>query len=581
MSSSFKKPITIKEAIDNIHSREYLLPAIQRKFTWTSTQIEMLFDSILRGYPINSFMFWSVESEEIKCNYKFYEFLNKYREFFHENNIDIDTAGINNFKAVIDGQQRLTSLYIGLHGSYAYKMPRKWWKDDEDSLPTRKLYLNIGKLVNQEYDTQKLYDFRFLSERDLDKYSNDKNYIWFEVRTILRLNSKEKVEEYIKNQNLQENAYAYDVLFNLFRKIHEDKLINYYLEEEQEPDKVLEIFIRTNSGGTPLHFSDLLMSIASANWKKIDARKEIDDLVTKVNSIGRPGFIINKDFILKTCLVLFTKDIRFQLKNFGHDNVKIFEDNWFEIKNSIISAFELVERIGFNDKTFRAKNAAIPIIYYIYYNNLSSKITSATYDKEDKSNIRKWLNLTFIKSIFGGQPDRVLVTIRRILEKNLGNKFPLEEIIDKFKNDPSKNYSMEDDLIEGLLNSQYESNETFYILSLLYPNLDYYNQDFHKDHMHPASVFNNENKLKKIIPSNSLEFARDKNNWNSILNLQLINGRLNESKQDKSLKQWALENNILNEDLYVDSEIELDIEYFEKFIRNRKEKLKNKIRSLV
>ena len=41
MASEFKQPITIKEAVDKIHSRQYLLPAIQRKFTWSSEQIEL------------------------------------------------------------------------------------------------------------------------------------------------------------------------------------------------------------------------------------------------------------------------------------------------------------------------------------------------------------------------------------------------------------------------------------------------------------------------------------------------------------------------------------------------------------
>lgn len=147
MGSGFQNPITIKEAVDKIHSRQYLLPAIQRKFTWTSNQIEMLFDSILRGYPINSFMFWKISASEIKSGYKFYEFITEYREFFAENNKDIDTKAVPDFEAVIDGQQRLTSLYIGLRGSYAYKMPRKWWKNTEECLPTRKLYLNLEQPV--------------------------------------------------------------------------------------------------------------------------------------------------------------------------------------------------------------------------------------------------------------------------------------------------------------------------------------------------------------------------------------------------------------------------------------------------
>lgn len=581
MASGFKNPITIKEAIDNIHNRKYLLPAIQRKFTWSSSQVEMLFDSILRGYPINSFMLWKIADENIKSNYKFYEFIREFREFYKENNIDIDTTATNDFEAVIDGQQRLTSLYIGLRGSYAYKMPRKWWRDDEENLPTRHLYLNIASAINQQYDNQKYYDFRFLSSRDLIRYSDKDEYHWFEVRKILELDDDQKVKSYINKNNLSDNDYAYDTLSTLYKRIHSEKLINYYVEEEQEPDKVLEIFIRTNSGGTPLSFSDLLMSIASANWKKIDARKEIEDLVNKVYSIGRPGFLINKDFILKTCLVLCAENIKFQLKNFGYDNVEIFEANWSEIKKSVIAGFELIERLGFNDKTFRAKNAAIPIICYIYYNKLSNKISDATYDSKDRELIARWINLSFIKSIFGGQTDRVLVILRKVLRKKLGKNFPLKEIIDTFKRDPARNYTLDDDFIDGLLSSQYESNEALYTLLLLYPHLDYYNQNFHKDHLHPASFFKNDSNIDKYIPKSSIEFAKNKENWNSVLNLQLLNGQMNQSKQDKTLKDWVSINNIQNDILYVDFNTSLDIKDFEMFIKNRKAKLKEKIKSLI
>src|SRR5699024_3416529 len=100
-------------------------------------------------------------------------------------------------------------------------------------------------------------------------------------------------------------------------------------------------------GGTPLTFSDLLMSIASANWKKIDARKEIESVVKEVYGIGRPGFLIDKDFVLKTCLVLFIDNIKFQLKNFTYENVQLFETNWDKVKKSIVAAFTLFEKLGF------------------------------------------------------------------------------------------------------------------------------------------------------------------------------------------------------------------------------------------
>ena len=574
MSSGFQNPITIKDAIDKIHSRQFLLPAIQRKFTWSSSQIEMLFDSILRGYPINSFMLWKISDSEIKSGYKFYEFITSYREFFAENNKDIDTKGVPDFEAVIDGQQRLTSLYIGLRGTYAYKMPRKWWKDTEECIPTRRLYLNLGAPVKQQYDNQKAFDFRFLSKSDLEKFdSNQDGAFWFEVGKILELDTNEKLLRYLMNNGLVDNAYAFETLSTLFEAIHQKPLINYYLQEEQEPDKVLDIFIRTNSGGTPLSFSDLLMSIASANWKTIDARKEIENVVAEIYRIGRPGFLIDKDFVLKTCLVLFIDNIKFQLKNFTYENVQLFETNWDKVKESIVAAFSLFEKLGFNNSTFRAKNAAIPIIYYIYYHGLAGSIVKATYDAEDRENIAKWLSLTFIKSIFGGQSDSALVTMRKVLKDTKSTKFPAQKLMDAFKNDPARNYSFDDEFLEGLLEAQKYSNDAFYVLHLLYPNLDYYNQDFHQDHLHPAATFYLPDRLVAAIPEEDREFAADSKNWNSVANLQLLNGLLNESKSDIPLKEWVEKNGIDKKTLFIDETTSLDVKDFKAFITERRKGL--------
>lgn len=582
MSSGFKNPITIKDAIDKIHSRQFLLPAIQRKFTWSSTQIEMLFDSILQGYPINSFMLWKISDKDIKSGYKFYEFLTSYREFFAENNKDIDTKGVPDFEAVIDGQQRLTSLYIGLRGSYAYKMPRKWWKDTEECLPTRKLYLNLGAPVRQQYDNQKTFDFRFLSKSDIENFKRTKDdYIWFEVGQILDLDSTKKVMRYLSDNNLADNDYACDTLSTLYDAIHVNPLINYYLQEEQEPDKVLDIFIRTNSGGTPLSFSDLLMSISSANWKKIDARKEINSIVTEIYDIGRPGFLIDKDFVLKTCLVLFADNIKFQLKNFTYENVQLFETNWDKVKKSIIAAFTLFEKLGFNNSTFRAKNAAIPVIYYIYYNDLADAIVKVTYDAEDKKGITKWLTLTFIKSIFGGQTDSVLVSMRKVLKETDNKKFPAKELMDAFKNDPARNYSFDDEFIDGLLEAQKDSNDAFYVLHLLYPNLDYFNQDFHQDHLHPATTFYDADKLIASVPEEDREFASDPKNWNSISNLQLLNGLMNESKNDTSLADWVSKNNIEKKSLFVNDSTSLEIKDFKNFIIERRSIMRKYLKNIV
>ena len=76
---AYEKPITIREAIVSIQNQEYILPAIQREFVWNTRQIELLFDSILRDYPISTFLFWKVKAENVE-KFKFYRFL----PFYHQ-----------------------------------------------------------------------------------------------------------------------------------------------------------------------------------------------------------------------------------------------------------------------------------------------------------------------------------------------------------------------------------------------------------------------------------------------------------------------------------------------------------------
>ena len=584
MSSGFVNPITIKEAIDKIVDRTYLLPAIQRKFVWSSDQIEILFDSIMRGYPINSFMFWEVKEDKVKNQFKFYQFLTEYRQFFKEDNPDIDTKGYKDFLAVIDGQQRLTSLYIGLKGSYAYKLPRKWWSNYEENLPTRHLYLNLTQALPEENERQMIYDFQFLTKPEFERKSEDPNSIWYRINDILTFKTKDEIDNCIDRQGWLNKDFTKQTFRKLFEVIFKEPLINYYLEKTQEIDTVLDIFIRTNSGGEPLSFSDLLMSITTAHWKS-DARKEIPDVVNKVFGIGNPGFLIDKDFVLKTCLVLFNDNIKFQVRNFDQSNVIIFEKNWDRVKKSITEAFILLASIGFNNQNLRAKNAVIPIIYYIYHRAIENDINSPIKHADDKQLIRKWLCASLLKGVFGSQSDTVLGGLRKAIKAELVDTskqpaFPLDRIKEEFKANPAKNLSFDDELIEGLLTTQKDSPDCLIaILSLIYSHLNFGNQDYHKDHLHPASYFIGI-KRADFQTDDDFNFYKDPANWNGIGNLQLLNGTLNQSKGQLPLKDWVVANNIDKVNQLIPDE-SLDIVDFKKFIQKRKELLKTQLKNMI
>ena len=582
MKSRYELPITIYEALEKIIDNTYLLPAIQRKFVWKSDQIERLFDSIMRGYPINSFMFWKIEDDIIKNSYKFYKFLTNYREFYHDENEFISTIGYKDFFAVIDGQQRLTSLYIGLKGTYAYRLPRKWLKDNEDNIPTRHLYLDLGKeLTEEESDERKMkYNFRFLTEEEYKKMSELSDSLWFKLNDIYRFAKweEDELDSYMEEQGW--NKISKKIFRILHRKVFKEELISFYLETSQEIDTVLDIFIRTNSGGEPLSYSNLLMSFITAHWQK-DSRKEFSSLVHQIHEISSPGFWVDADFLLKTCLVLFSKDIKFRLHNFDTSIVEQIEKEWPRITQSVLAAFELVNKWGYNDSNVRAKNAFIPLIYYIYWNNLEISINNPILHQKEKCNMRKWFCISLLKRVFGGQSDSVLVGIRRVLDDKIGgNIFPYDEIKDAFRDNPVKNLSFDEDFVDGLLSLHKDNSACYSVMALIYSHLPFGDQIYHLDHLHPAAYFENLTK-DNSMSEEDYAFYKDRENWDTIPNLQMLNDIKNESKNAKPLVEWIQENKVDLENQLIPTDVSLDIKDFKDFITKRKALLKERLMSIV
>lgn len=181
--------LKISRVMEKISSNELVLPSIQREYVWKTNQVEDLFDSLMRGYPIGTFLFWDIGNDYIG-NFVFYEFLRNYHERDFSHNKKIDLKGCSGkVTAILDGQQRLTSIYIGLKGTYAYKLKHKQ-KSNDNAYPERKLYLN---LIAEAKDDNKKYDFRFLVPNNV---KNDENHYWFEVGKILDIKDIGEANQY-------------------------------------------------------------------------------------------------------------------------------------------------------------------------------------------------------------------------------------------------------------------------------------------------------------------------------------------------------------------------------------------------
>lgn len=581
---AYQTPLTVSDVIKDISNNKYVLPSIQREYVWKSEQIECLFDSLMQDYPIGAFLFWEISKEKYKA-YDFYYFLKDYHERKSIHNPKANLTGEDSVIAVLDGQQRLTSLYIGLKGTYAEKIPRKR-KENPDAYPKKKLYLNIVEPA--DYGNNK-YNFRFLAESEI---KNNSQEYWFEVGKILEMKELGDVTEFLMDNityselyDKEQGKFANRALSQLFKVVYTQPNICYYKEKSEELDKVLNIFVRVNSGGTVLSYSDLLLSIASAQWEKLDAREEIIELVDQINDIGR-GFKVNKDFVLKASLVLsdFT-DIAFKVDNFNKPNMLKIESNWSVIKKSLMQAYNLISSLGYSGETLSSNNAIIPIAYYLKEIGFPSNFEVSSAIKQNRMKIKKWLILSLLKKVFSGTPDNIIRQIRAIIKENGKEEFPLRKIVDYFKGKNKSIIFTDDDVDEYLLKLKYGKSETLSTLMLLYPSLDF-NNKFHIDHMYPKSVFNKKELNKRGIVDGQ-EVQKYMDNVNSIGNLQLLAAIPNIEKQAKDFDEWFNENYIsdLEKMEYRKIHYMPDMDYtyknFLKFVEKREELLRIQLKKIL
>ena len=526
-------PITIREAVLAIQRREYLLPAIQREFVWTAEKMEALFDSLMRGYPVGSFLFWKVNPESSK-RYKFYEFMQDFHALSNKHLAPFEIPEPKQLTVVLDGQQRLTTLTIGLIGFRADK--EKWkWANNPTAYSKRRLCLNLMKPCESEEEIDKEYDFQFLTDEEAQVA--DESHLWLPVRSVMDFVGQHGVDNgklvrYVVAKEL--NDFGAGALSRLCDVIIKEPVIHFFQEDEQKLDRVLNIFIRLNSGGIPLSYSDLLLSIATAQWKS-DAREAIYGLVDELNDFG-DGFEFDKDFVLKSALVLTDRpNIKFSVENFDKENTQAIEDNWEQlVRNPLLKAAELAASLGYNGKTLTSANVLIPIAYYLKQIGSPSNFALHKNYASDRVLMRKWLIVGLLKSIFSAKTDTLLQAVRTAMQSTQGTGFPFEAL-EKALASHNVLLKFTDEGLDGLLDSEYGKRNTFSILAAAYPALNTQFK-FHLDHIFPKSSFDRRKLKKADFSEEDIEYYLS--TYNQLSNLQMLDGVANQSKLDTPFEIW-------------------------------------------
>jgi uncharacterized protein with ParB-like and HNH nuclease domain len=549
---------SIKNIIEDVNDKIFL-PDIQRDFVWKPVQVYSLFDSLLRDYPISTFLFWKlngkfIQDKEIK-KLKFVE------KSDQDNVLDTSINTGKEYMLVLDGQQRITTFFLVLKGNYIQR------NRNYD------LYFNILSGDEENEEDGLLYEFNFFNSNKGEKFiekgkDNNIEKAWYRVKNIYAIEDIEDIsdiitEKFEKKYNISVKRKQKKAVSKLLRMLRYETIIYYYPETEEDYDKVLDIFVRTNSGGTKLSYSDLLFSTIKSKWA--EAREKFKELNKSLNDNERYDF--SNDFILKTILFINSKDVnglKYKTKNFNSELIELLKDEiyWKKISTTICLARDIL-RDKFHlthKKLISSNNALIPITYWLLINNKKGIGSENNCVSEpDILKMRTWFIKALISGVFGGQSDTILIKCKNAIDESLTD-FPAEYIEAKIKKETKKLMEVTSDDLDKI---SYNSNNSYLILSLVYK---------HSINFQPS--------LNSNIPEQDHIFSQDElkinkvsdEDINSIYNIRYVGKASNQSKSNKPYSDWIKTQSNSDKEMHLIPQTKVwSVNNFQDFLKARKD----------
>ncbi|TWI09372.1 DUF262 domain-containing protein [Aerolutibacter ruishenii] len=474
------------------------LPNIQRPFVWSEEQIEKLFDSIMREYPISTLLVWRTR-EKVKHR----KFITDWKDSLKVSDAYVmenaDAKGM-----VLDGQQRLQSLIIGLAGSYNGKE------------------LHFDVLSGAKASPEDIrYRFRFLPAASAQ-------WPWVKFKDVLKDMSRGRKLAMEVAQDVcaagpagLSDDDAKRVQKNIARAQHEfisDENISYQLlDGVDDPDAyttedVVEIFIRANSGGTKLGKSDLLFSLLASEWALAD--EEMEELLEELN---RTGYGFDRDFVLKSCLVMLGQGAKYEVTKFRKPEVReAFVKNWTELSDAIKAVRDFL-----HGKTFLKSDKAVPsylgLIPLIYLRYTYPDQWNATTGRED------YVLRTMLTGAFSGTPDNLIDRCVKSIDER--KAFELDEIFHIIRSD-GRSLEVTPETIIG---TRYGKPQSHLIFNLWYRTFDYEpaleDNLPQQDHIFPQSFLNSQKELNPQTGRSRKMYWADEQH--QIANLALLTAKEN------------------------------------------------------
>lgn len=312
----------ISTILDHIDSGHMALPEFQRGYVWNRDQVRGLFDSLYRRHPVGGLLVWATEAMTAA----------------HRGDGQL-AAGI--VKLLLDGQQRMTSLYGVVRGR-----PPKFF--DGNAQAFTGLQFHLGSETFAFYQPIKMQD----------------DPLWIDVTELMKAGTAGLGQFVAKLSALPEHAPKIGDFVGRLSKLLSITDIDLHIEEVTGADKtldvVVDIFNRVNSGGTKLSKGDLALAKICAEWP--DAR---DTMKSKLKEWTASGYHFNLDWLLRSVNTVLTGEAKF---SYLHDKGALdIQDGLKRASKHIDTSLNLIAgRLGLDhDQVFFGRFGVPVMVRYL------------------------------------------------------------------------------------------------------------------------------------------------------------------------------------------------------------------------
>lgn len=400
MQTNDRNIIDIMKNIENLKTQ---LPDFQREWVWDEERIRLLIGSIIKNYPVGAVMFLGYDKDNIRFKYSpFYNLKNK-------NEIIPDDL-------VLDGQQRLTSIYASMYSG----MPVETCiESNKKSNIKRYYYIDIQKALKSDFDVTDAIlivpeDKKVKSNfgknivLDLSNIDNEYKQKMFPVNLLLKMEEKTKWafgyrEFYHHDSEISKEFDDFDNKIAFKALTYKIPVI--FLEKDTSKEAVCQVFENVNTGGVPLTVFELVTAIyAMDDFKLKEDWKKIYDNNFK-NSIL--GFLEGKDF-LQACTLYNSYNKRNPNNDEGvsckkTDVLKLTIEEYRNSRDMVIKGFKECEGIIKEERIFSTDNLPyttqlIPLAIICSVLLENNKIREANV----KEKIKRWYWCGVFGELYGG-----------------------------------------------------------------------------------------------------------------------------------------------------------------------------------